>query len=73
MCCVLLHNMSIAWADELPEGAEDPQDADAPQDHINMYYDAGFFNNLGRAERRWLRQDAREYVRGLMDPIPTAR
>ena len=73
MCCVVLRYKSIEWADELPERADDPLDAPAPQDHVNQYYDIGFYNNLGRVQRRRLGQEARDHVRGLMDPVPTAR
>ena len=73
MCCVVLHNMSITWVDELPEGAADPEDRDQPNDNVNQYYDAGYFNNLGRVQRRRLGQEARDNVRAQMDPNPTPR
>ena len=73
MCCVVLHNMAITWNDEMPVDVRDPGDNDAPENNVNEYFDAAYYNNLDRLQRRRMGQEARDNIRAQMDPNPTRR
>ena len=73
MCCVVLHNMTITWRDEMPNDINDPDEQQQPQVHVNEYYDRAYYNNLGRLQRRRMGQQARDNVRAQMDPVASFR
>ena len=50
MCCVVLHNITITWHDELLD-EEDLVDHPPPRDHVDEY-EPPQFDNLDQALRR---------------------
>ena len=50
MCCVVLHNITISWRDELLD-EEDPGDHLPPRDHIDEHNDL-HFDDLDQIQRR---------------------
>ena len=73
MCCVVLHNMTITWRDEMSKDINDPDEQQQPQVHVNEYYDRAYYNNLGRVQRRRMGQQARDNVCAQMDPVASFR
>ena len=71
MAGVVLHNISIDWRDEVPQEGRNVNPDDQPQDHIDQYHPPAYYNNLGRVQRRRLGQEARDNLRGQMNPQPT--
>ena len=47
MCCVVLHNMTITWRDEMSKDINDPDEQQQPQVHVNEYYDRPTTTTLG--------------------------
>ena len=50
MCCVVLHNITISWRDELLD-EEDPGDHLPPRDQIDEHDDL-HFDDLDQIQRR---------------------